>query len=443
MHWFTTLTAAVAFAGSAAFAHPEPGVSPRQAATPIPSSCPGVTARTQYRLSAATGWKYALVASGLTKPRGVLFDTAGHLLVLEAGKGLTAHTIGSDGCISSSKTVIATSQLNHGLALSPDGKTVYVSAPGTAWSFDYDATTQTATNQKVIVKDMYPGGHSTRTLAVPPNNPNLLIVSLGSNGNIDSPTEKKETGRAIVKVFDLSKTPSGGYSYNTQGWYLGYGLRNEIAIVFDGNNEVWGVENSGDQLARTVNGRSVDVHIDNPAEELNYLGDPSKSNENWYGYPTCWTIGPGGTSVFADKAFKVGQQFVQAPNTTFNDDSCAQKSVPPRLAIQAHSAPIDGKFDKEFANMYVSLHGSWNRQPATGYKVIQIPFTTLNDSRYDPVASQDTVNGYSDILWTQNEGSCSGNTCLRPTGIAWHPDFSRMYVASDGSVGELYILYKA
>jgi len=33
---------------------------------------------------------------------------------------------------------------------------------------------------------------------------------------------------------------------------------------------VWGVENSGDQLTRTISGRSVDVHIDNPAEELNF-----------------------------------------------------------------------------------------------------------------------------------------------------------------------------
>lgn len=441
MHWFTTLATAAAAFGSALAKH-EAGVSARQGATPIPPTCAGVTARTRYKLDAAPGWNYTLIATGLTKPRGVLFDTAGNLLVLEAGKGLTAHTIGADGCISSSKTVIAATELNHGLALSPDGNTVYVSSSGTAWSFDYDAATMTATSKTVVVKDMYPLGHPSRTLAVPPNNPDLLLVSLGSESNIDDPSVNKETGRAIVKVFDLSKTPSGGWSYNTEGWYLGYGLRNEIALVFDGNNEVWGVENSGDQLTRTVDGQSVDVHIDNPAEELNYLGDPSKSNEQWYGYPTCWTVGPGGASAFIDKTFQVGEQFVIAPNATFDDDSCVEKSVPPRLTIRAHSAPIDGKFDKEFDNMYVSLHGSWNRQPATGYKVIQIPFTKLENGTYDPVAPQDSADGYSDILWTENEQTCSSSTCLRPSGIAWHPDFSRMYVASDGSDGEIYILYK-
>jgi len=195
-----------------------------------------VTARTTYKLSAATGWKYTLLATGLTKPRSLLFDTEGHLLVLEAGKGLSAHTLSADGCITSSKTVISMAQLNHGLALSPDGKTLYVSAAPTAWSYAYDAKTMTATNQQVVVKGMNPGGHNSRTLAVPPNRPDLLIVSLGSGGNIDEPTIAKETGRAIVKVFDLGKTPAGGYTYNTQGWYLGYGLRNEIGLVFDGNN---------------------------------------------------------------------------------------------------------------------------------------------------------------------------------------------------------------
>lgn len=208
----------------------------RQATTPIPASCPGVAASTRYKLSVADGWNYTLIGTGLSKPRGLVFDTEGHLLILQAGFGLTVHTIGANGCIASSKTLIQNNQLNHGLALSPDGKTVYVSAAPTAWSYSYDAVAMTASNQQVVVKGMNPGGHNTRTLAMPPNNPNLLIVSLGSAGNIDAGTERKETGRAIVKVFDLSKTPSGGWTYNTEGWYLGYGLRNEIALVFDGNN---------------------------------------------------------------------------------------------------------------------------------------------------------------------------------------------------------------
>ena len=61
---------------------------------------------------------------------------------------------------------------------------------------------------------------------------------------------------------------------------------------------------------------------------------------------------------------------------------------------------------------------------------------------YEPVAAQNDPRGYSDILWTDNVEACTAATCLRPSGIAWHPDHSRMYLASDGAVGELYILYK-
>lgn len=51
---------------------------------------------------------------------------------------------------------------------------------------------------------------------------------------------------------------------------VAYGVRNEVALAFDPNGHAWGAENSGDDFRRTVNGQSVDVHIDNPAEELNY-----------------------------------------------------------------------------------------------------------------------------------------------------------------------------
>jgi hypothetical protein len=48
-------------------------------------------------------------------------------------------------------------------------------------------------------------------------------------------------------------------------------MRLVLESLTDVMQRVWGVENSGDQLTRnTTDGGSVDVHIDNPAEELNY-----------------------------------------------------------------------------------------------------------------------------------------------------------------------------
>ena len=179
-----------------------------------------------------------------------------------------------------------------------------------------------------------------------------------------------------------------------------------------------------------------------PAPNIYFVvGDPAKASGQWFGYPTCFTVWD--PSVIKDKTFKVGQQFVVAPNATVGDDLCVQKATPPRLSIQAHSAPIDGKFDKDFKNMFVSLHGSWDRKPATGYKVIQIPYTKLASGAYDPVAATDSKTGYTDVFWSENVGSCSGGACLRPTGLTWDRYFTRLYVASDSNEGELFLLYRA
>src|SRR6186713_21611 len=137
-------------------------------------------------------------------------------------------------------------------------------------------------------------------------------------------------------------------------------------------------------MARKVNGQSTDIHSDNPAEELNYLGDPSKPNNNWYGYPTCFSVWE--PSVIKDKTFAVLDQLVTTPNTTFNDATCASRATPARLGFQAHSAPLDAKFDSDFSNLFVSLHGSWNRITPTGFKLVSVPFTRLADGSYDPVA---------------------------------------------------------
>lgn len=369
-----------------------------------------------------------------------MVDSNGNLLVLEAGRGLSVLTLGEDGCISTSKLVIDNGQLNHGLSITPDGAKIYVSSMTTAWEYSYDAETQEVADQRVVVKGMYTGGHPSRSLVVPPATPHLLVIQLGSNSNFDMESLDIKTARANVKVFDTAEAPEGGWDWITEGWDLGYGLRNDIALVVDGNNMVWGIENSADNLGRTAEGTTTDVHIDNPAEELNLLGDPSKPNTDWYGYPICFTIGE--PEVFVDKTFKVGDQFVLSPNTTYDDASCGE-SIPPRLSIQAHSAPIDGAFDEDFSNMYVTLHGSWNRAPATGYKVVQIAYHQLEDGTYDPVASPDTHLPYVDIVWNDNVDACSGNTCLRPSGITFDKAYSRIFVASDNaSNGELFILYK-
>jgi glucose/arabinose dehydrogenase len=180
------------------------------------------------------------------------------------------------------------------------------------------------------------------------------------------------------------------------------------------------------------------VHNDNPAEELNYLGDVSTPNTKWYGYPACFTVWS--PSLFTDKTFAIGDQFVQAPNATFDDASCVARSTPPRLSFQAHSAPLDSQFDPTFSTLYVSFHGSWNRPSPTGFKLVAVPFTKGTDGTYAPTAAANSGSGYTDIFWNTNTASCP-SSCFRPVGIAISGN--RLFLTSDaGGEGELFILGK-
>ncbi|KAK4443801.1 soluble quino protein glucose/sorbosone dehydrogenase [Podospora aff. communis PSN243] len=410
---------------------------------PLPKSCTGV-ANARYQLTAAAGWSVTKIAGGLKQVRTVIWDTEGNMLVLQNTKGASVHTFGADGCINSTTMLLSGGGLNHGLALTPDGKTLYASSETTVYSWDYNAVTRTISNQKTVVRDMSRGIHSSRTLMVVKKDPRFLLVQVGSNSNFDMPTASKTAGRAIIKIFDISKAPATGYSYNTQGEVFGYGLRNEIGFTEDPNGVVWGVENSGDDFTRTENGQRRDIHKDNPAEKLNNLGDPLKTRDAFYGYPTCFTVWD--PSNFPNSNLKTGSHFVPAPNASFTDASCNALALPPRLTFQAHSAPIANTFDATASNMYVTFHGSWNRQPATGFKVIQIPFTKKADGSYDPVAPADSMKGYNDIWSVANAGSCTANgltnsNCIRLTASAWDPAGRGLFVGSDNSAeGEVFIL---
>jgi hypothetical protein len=213
-----------------------PSASKPVAPVAIPTSCSGAGSPA-FQGNLAAGWKATKVAGGLTAPRSIQFDTAGNMLVVQSGKGISYHKMGTDGCVTSTKMLISQNNLNHGIAISPDGKTLYASSMTQAYSWPYDAAAGTLGTRTTIITGMYNGGtHLTRTLALSPQNPNLLVVSHGSNSNIDTASADPKIARAIIKVFDLSKIPSGGYNYVTGGYNAGYGQRNDVGICFDKNS---------------------------------------------------------------------------------------------------------------------------------------------------------------------------------------------------------------
>ncbi|KAH9889703.1 soluble quino protein glucose/sorbosone dehydrogenase [Xylariomycetidae sp. FL2044] len=420
------------------------------------TSCPNIPpARYPYELAA--GWSSIKVVDGLTRPRDIVVDAKGRLLMVESGKGVTQHTVDANGCITSSRVVVATPDLNHGIYLSPDGLTLYASSASYVYRWPYDpgvgsdsddAAAVTVWSPEPLVSGMATSGHISRTLIVPPDHPNLLVVSHGSNANIDNDAFNPATGRAIVKVFDLARVPDGGYNYTADGWNAGYGLRNEVGLAFDGNGMLWGVENSADDLHRaTANDTAtVDIHEDNPAEELNYLGDVTRPSGAWYGYPSCFTVwNPSSIppSSSYPQNLTVGSPFM--PNSPTSDLACLGLSVAPRLSLPPHTAPLDAKFDAGFATLFVSLHGSWDRRSPAGYKVVGIPFTTTRNAAgnagstlYEPVAAADSPTGWYDVWFPPDETACSEESCARPVGLVFDRA-GRLYVTCDAS-GEVFLL---
>lgn len=78
------------------------------------------------------------------------------------------------------------------------------------------------------------GGHSTRTLLVPQRNPNMLLVSRGSDANIDKDTVNIESGRSQIRIFDINELlkTDAAVQY-TNGKVLGWGLRNSVGVAED------------------------------------------------------------------------------------------------------------------------------------------------------------------------------------------------------------------
>jgi hypothetical protein len=84
--------------------------------------------------------------------------------MVQSGKGITVHTMGVDGCITASKTLVALNSLNHGLAMSVDVKTLYASSVTTVYAWPYTASSSPSVGTRTtVISGMHNGGaHTTR-----------------------------------------------------------------------------------------------------------------------------------------------------------------------------------------------------------------------------------------------------------------------------------------
>ncbi|KAM3449440.1 hypothetical protein MY3296_006905 [Beauveria thailandica] len=411
-------------------------VAQTAAATACPGPAPASNPQT------ADGVAFKVLQNGLAKPRGIVMDSEGNLLLVEAkGKGVTRVVLddaeGLDVCVSSSAQLIDDSTLNHGIALSGDGKTLFVSSDSNAYAYPYDASKGTVGNAKHLIKGMKQTGHVSRTLLVPRHNSDLLLVSRGSDSNIDKETADISSGRSQLRIFkipDLVKDGAEAVEY-TAGEVLGWGLRNSVGVADDPTNgHIWTVENSIDNMER----EGTDIHNSNPGEELNFHGLPNDTSSAQYGrnfgYPGCVAIyDPSNVKSFSiEGGPKVGLQMTGDHITGYTDDWCRENATAPRLTFGSHLAPLDIKFLNDGSAALLAIHGSWNRQPPNGYRLSRVSFA---DGR--PVAKADSDDAEEKLLWNADNAECPGK-CFRPAGL-WLDGKGRTFMTSDSS-GELFVV---
>jgi glucose/arabinose dehydrogenase len=259
--------------------------------------------------------------------------------------------------------------------------------------------------------------HVTRGLAFDPAG--KLYVQCGSGANID------EGGAASHAKIHQFNTPISAAVDWASGSLFADGIRNEVGIRFDSRGRLWGVENGMDNVHRADLGG--DIHQNNPAEELNLL-----HSGFFGGYPYCWSQ----FNLTQNKGKPIGSQWAHEnfindgthTDVWCDDNSHVQK---PALSMPAHVAPLDliwyngTSFPSEYkGNMFISCHGSWDRNPPIGYYVLRV-YTDAsgNPQRFEP------------FFKYQGPGDTGSSWPHRPVGLGVGPCMlgECLYVSSDQS----------
>ncbi|MFM9911952.1 MAG: PQQ-dependent sugar dehydrogenase [Methylophilaceae bacterium] len=242
-----------------------------------------------------------------------------------------------------------------------------------------------------VISGLPSGGHTMKTLKLSPDG--FLILNVGSSCNV---CVENEPLRATMLRYSVEGKPAG--ALQTLGRHApspiwATGLRNTQGYAWHPKTgELFATNNGADMRSGTKGGV---VNDDLPPEHLNQI-----QAGGFYGWPYCW-----------------GNRFVD-PN--FSGDCSAMQS--PAITLPAHSTPIGiafldkATFPAEYrGDALVALHGSWNRNQPSGYKVVRVHFEQAK-----PVSVSDFITG-----WLSSQGAWG-----RPVDVAVSPK-GAVYVSDD------------
>lgn len=355
------------------------------------SACQSSIAPQHAAPSVAPGFRVEVVANGLRDPRGILFDSEGGLLVVEQGHGISRLRLTGDGpCVKVEgdvQKVVEDDSVRERIVLASFSSAVVRFKMSPSLTVLVESRNHPLTGrsdslrlfsqqrvcmglrcfprpQHVWLSRYHPGhgdegGHTTRTLLLSKKVPDLLVVSRGSEGNIDLETLDVTTGVSTIKAFNISNLTNSAYNHASDGLLLGWGLRNSVGVAEEPTSGgIYAVENSVDNIQRS--GQTINEN--NPGEEMNFLGYLNGTHSDVqgknHGYPTCfaaWNV-----SEIPDFHGTTGEQFAMGDqNATVNDTFCQNDRIAPRITFFSHMAPLDIKFNPAGTAAWVTFHGSW------------------------------------------------------------------------------------
>jgi glucose/arabinose dehydrogenase len=336
-------------------------------------------------ISLPSGFGISVFAEGLNDPRMMTIGPDGIAYVAERGAGRIVRLPDRDGNGVADGVEVVANGLSAPSSLDfyTDGSLYVGETTRVVRLFDPD-NEGVFQEQETIVDGLPSGGHTTRTVLFSPDG-EYLYVSIGSSCNVCIEDDNR---RSTIMRY----RPDG-----SEEMIFAEGLRNAVGITFrPGTDELWATNNGRDWLGD-----------DQPPETIYLVTEGEDA-----GWPQCHA----GRIVDPD----------------YGEEGSCENVSDPEVEWQAHTAPLGLTFytgdsfpEAYQGDMFVALHGSWNRTVPVGYKVITIP---MEDG--DAGEVQDFATG-----WLQEDGSRWG----RPVDVDTASDGS-LLISDDGE-GRIYRVF--
>lgn len=276
-----------------------------------------------------------------------------------------------DGVAETRTTFLKGLNSPYGMALA--GDSFYVANTDGIVRFPYrGGDTEISGNGETLVE--LPAGpiniHWVKNIVASPDG-SKLYASVGSNSNVGERGFDKEDGRAAIHEIDLESGSSRLFAS---------GLRNPVGLAFQPESgKLWTSVNERDELGSDL--------------VPDYM--TSVQENGFYGWPF---------SYFGDHVDERVQP--QRPDLV-------KKAIVPDYALGPHTASLGLTFytgalfpARYRGGAFVGQHGSWNRRPPSGYKVVFVPF----EGGVPSGSPEDILTGFL----SADEGKAYG----RPVGVA-------------------------